>query len=43
MYQDNLFAIDLSKNTHQGALFSQSHQIKFNRESSTKKPVPKKS
>ena len=39
MYQDNLFAIDLSKNTHQGALFSKSHQILFNREFSTKRLI----
>ena len=32
MYQDNLFAIDLSKNLLQGCLFSKSHQVKLNRE-----------
>ena len=31
MYQDNLFALDLSKETIQGCLFSKSHQVKFNR------------
>jgi len=39
MYQDNLFAIDLAKNTHQGVLFSRSHQIKFNRKLSTKQLI----
>ena len=39
MYHDNLFAIDLSKNTHQGVLFSKSHEIKFNREFSSKKLI----
>jgi len=39
MYQDNLFAIDLSKSSHQGVLFSKSHQIKFNREFSTRKLI----
>ena len=31
MYQDNLFAIDLSKKSLQGCLFSKSHRVKFNR------------
>lgn len=39
MYQDNLFAIDLSKNTHQGALFTKSHKVKSNRKFSSKKLI----
>jgi len=39
MYQDNLFALDLSKKSSQGALFDKSHQVRFNREFSPKKLV----
>ncbi len=39
MYQDNLFAIDLSKKTIQGALFDRSHQVRFNRGFSAKKMI----
>ena len=39
MYQDNLFAIDLSKKSIQGALFDKSHRVRFNREFSPKQLV----
>ena len=39
MYQDNLFAIDLSKKSIQGALFDKSHRVQFNRTYSPKKLV----
>ena len=36
MYQDNLFALDLSKKSIQGALFDRSHQVRLNRTFSPK-------
>lgn len=39
MYQDNLFALDLSKKSIQGALFDKSHRVKFNRTYSANKLV----
>jgi transposase len=39
MYQDNLFALDLSKNSIQGALLDKNHRVRFNRAFSPKKLV----
>ena len=39
MYHDNLFALDLSKKSIQGALFDRSHNVQFNRVFSPRKLV----
>lgn len=39
MYQDNLFAIDLSKHSFQGCLLDQSHRERFNRKFSQNKLI----
>jgi transposase len=39
MYQDNLFALDLSKKSIQGALFDRTHKVQFNREYSPRKMI----
>ncbi len=39
MYQDNLFAIDLSKHSYQGCLLDRSHRERFNRKFSERKLI----